>query len=105
MKVYSIEQPEVYAVSGQELRIHWNIKEVVAPGMDEPQTQWEADEALCFVYDTRAQIIEKIIGSAMDTGAEIAKINNKETNPEEYAAYQAFRAEAKALADGWLNKE
>ena len=101
MKVYSNDKPEVYAVSGQELRIHWNITEIER----DEDTVWEANEALCNVKDTRDTMIEKIIGSVHTAGAEIALINNKDTDPEAYAEYQAFRAEAKALADGWLNKE
>jgi hypothetical protein len=105
MKAYFNEQPDVYAVSGNELRIRWNIQEVPAPSIDDtPATQWEANEALCSAFDNRNQIIEKIIGSVMDTGAEIAMINNRDTRAAEYAEYQAFRAEAKALADGWVNR-
>jgi hypothetical protein len=103
MKVWSGDKPEVYAVSGQELRIHWDIQEVTKEGMDgNDQTTWEANEALCSVFCNRSQIIEAIIGSVMDTGAEIAAINNRETDPEEYEAYQAFRTLAKQLADGWI---
>lgn len=105
MKAYSGEQPDVYAVSGQELRIHWNIQEVQVQRMDdETETQWEANEALCHVKDSRDTLIEKIIGSVHTAGAEIALINNRETDPDAYAEYQAFRAEAKALADGWVNR-
>jgi hypothetical protein len=104
MKVYSGEQPEVYAVSGQELRIHWNIQEIEVQNMDgEVQTQWEANEALCNVKDSRDVLIEKIIGSVHTAGAEIALINNKDTAPEAYAEYQAFRAKAKELAGGLVN--
>lgn len=103
MKVYSTQQPDVYSVSGNELRIRWNIQQVPAPSMDEGNaTQWEANEALCSSFDNRSQIIEKIIGSVHDTGAEIALINNQSTRAADYAEYQAFRADAKALADGWL---
>ena len=103
MKVYSDARPDVYVVSGNNLRIHWDIKEVKLPNMDdEPRTQWEAEEALCSIFDQRATLIEKIIGSVMDTGAEIAAINNRDTEPDEYAEYQAFRMLAKSLADGWL---
>jgi predicted Mrr-cat superfamily restriction endonuclease len=104
MKAYFNEQPDVYAVSGNELRIRWNIQEVPVPSMDdEPRTQWEANEALCNVKDSRDTLIEKIIGSVHTPGAEIALINNKDTDPEAYAEYQAFRAEAKLLADGWIS--
>jgi hypothetical protein len=101
MKVYSGEQPEVYAVSGQELRIHWDIQEIQVQNMNGNQTQWEANEALCNVKDARDVLIEKIIGSVHSAGAEIALINNKDTAPEAYAEYQAFRAKAKELAGGF----
>jgi hypothetical protein len=105
MKVYFDQEPSVYDKSGLELRIRWGIRQVSAPSMDdEPRTQWECNEALCSIYDNRAQLIEKIIGAVHDTGAEIALINNRDTKPDDYAAYQAFRAEAKTLADGWLNQ-
>jgi hypothetical protein len=105
MKVYSGEQPQAYEVSGQELRIHWGIQEITKEGMDGPETQWEANEALCNKSDSRPVLIEKIIGSVYSVGAEIATINNSESDPEAYAEYQAFRTQAKALADGWLNKD
>lgn len=100
MKVYSSTEFETYQVSGSELRIHWNAKQV--PVKDSEDLQWEANEALCNTYDNRSQLIEKIIGSVMDTGTEIAAINNKDDDPESYAEYQAFRTQAKQLADGWL---
>lgn len=105
MKTYSNEQPETYQVIGKTLRIHWNIQEVTKEGMDGTETVWEADEALCDKGDSRDKLIEKIIGSVYSTGAEIAAINNAADKPEAHAEYQAFRQEAKDLADGWLNKE
>jgi len=102
MKVYSSEQLPVYQVSGQELRIHWDAQEVSTSGIDdEPRTQWEQNEALCNVSDSYGQLVAKIIGSVYDYNAEFAAIND---GGEKYAAYQAFRAQAKQLADGWLNK-
>ena len=103
MKTYSAEQLPTYQVSGQELRIHWDAKEVPAFSMDdEPRTQWEQNEALCGVADSRGQIISAIIRSVYSVDAEFAAINNAEDDPAEYAAFQAFRAEAKRLADGWF---
>lgn len=102
MKTYSAEQLPTYQVSGQELRIHWDAKEVPAPSMDEPRTQWEQNEALCDVADSRGQIISAIIRSVYSVDAEFAAINNAEDDPAEYAAFQAFRTQAKLLADGWL---
>jgi len=101
MKTYSSEQLPTYQVSGQELRIHWDAKEVPAPGMDELSTQWEQEEALCNVFDNYGQLVAKIIGSVYDYTAEFAAINE---GGEKYAAYQAFRAQAKALAQGWIDR-
>lgn len=102
MKVYSSEQLPTYQVSGQELRIHWGAKEVPAPSMDdEPRTQWEQEEALCDVSDSYGQLVAKIIGSVYDYNAEFAAIND---GGEKYTAYQAFRTQAKALAQGWIDQ-
>ena len=98
MKTYSAEQLPTYQVSGQELRIHWDAKEVPAG----EETQWEQNEALCGVADSRGQIISAIIRSVYSVDAEFAAINNAEDDPAEYAAFQAFRTQAKLLADGWV---
>lgn len=103
MKVYSSEQLPTYQVSGQELRIHWDAQEVPAPSMDdEPRTQWEQNEALCNVSDSYGQLVSKIIGSVYDYNAEFAVIND---GGERYEAYQAFRIQAKALAQGWMDSK
>jgi len=95
-----------YEVSGTDLRIHWNIelKSRTDDITSETYTYWYANEALCNIYDNRSILIEKIIASEYDTGAEIATINNKDTKPDEYQAYQDFRTLAKTLADGWINR-
>ncbi len=102
MKVSAGRQFETYEVSGQELRIHWNIVEKTQQEMDgSTVTFWEADEALCSRFDDRATLIQKIIGSVYSIADEIATINNQLSKPDEYAAYQAFRTQAKQLASGW----
>jgi hypothetical protein len=98
MKVFSNTQLPTYEVSGQVLRIHWDAQEVPAPSFDEPRTQWEQNEALCQVSDSYGQLVAKIIGSVYDYNAEFAAIND---GGEKYATYQAFRVQAKALAEGW----
>jgi hypothetical protein len=70
----------------------------------EPRTQWSANEAVVSVASNRSQIIEAIIGSVFSTGAKLAIINNQSADPVVYAAYQSFRAQAKQLADDWLNQ-
>lgn len=106
MKSYSTTKPEAYQVLGSALRIHWDMVEMTREGMDgQPETQWESNEAVCSTTDDRHTLIERIIGSVYSTGAELAAINNKDSKPDEYAAYQALRIKAKELADGWLNRE
>jgi len=100
MKTYASEPFETYALSGQELRIRWNQTSFDKDG----QTVYEADETVCNFMDSRASLIQKIIGEVYDVGSEIAVINNKENKPEEYAKYQAFRQQAKDLADSWINR-
>lgn len=103
MKAYSQTEPKPYAVSGNELRIHWNIEQVTAPDMEgKDQKQWVANEALAFVHDTRDILIEKVIGSIYTVKQELAIINNHQSDPQTYADYQELRAKAKTLADGWL---
>lgn len=99
MKTYSDEQLPTYQVSGQLLLIHWDAKQVSAPSMGEPRMQWEQNEATCNSANDRGQIISAIIGSVYDYNAEFSAIND---GGEKYAAYQAFRTQAKALADGWF---
>ena len=97
MKVYSDNKLETYQVSGHELRIHWDQQQVER---SDSEIAWESNEALCNVYDDRPTLIQKIIGSELALQDEIAIINNQTDKPEAYAEYQAFRAKAKALADG-----
>jgi hypothetical protein len=106
VKTEAGRQFDVYEVSGQELRIHWNIQQKTKEIMDgEVVAYWEANEALCNKSDDRAALISKIIGSVYTIPDEIATINNKDSKPQEYADYQAFRVQAKALADGWLSND
>ena len=97
---FSSDQLPAYQPSGQELRIHWDAEEVPMPSMDDtPRTQWRQKEALCNIADDYGTLVAKIIRSQMSVDAELATINN---GGERYAAYQAFREEAKALAKGYL---
>lgn len=99
MKVYSDEQLPTYQVVGQTLLVHWDGEQVPAPSMVELRMQWEQNEAVCTISDTRGQLISKIIGSVYDHNSEFAAIND---GGEKYTTYQAFRTQAKTLADGWI---
>ena len=106
MKTESSYQFQVYEISEQELRIHWNIEQKTKKDDEGNITiYWQANEALCNKLDDRSTLIQKIIGSVYKVADEIATINNAEIKPEQYTEYQAFRTQAKALADGWVNKE
>lgn len=103
MKTYADHPFDTYEPSGCEVRIHWNIKEVPAPSMDdEARTQWEANEAVCGYHDDRGTLISTIIRSEYSLDRELAAMNNRDEEPEQYAEFQAFRVLAKTLADGWI---
>ena len=105
MKAYSATEPDVFAVSGDELRIHWDATKLTMKDMDDvEQTTWVANEALVKVHDTREKIIEKIIGSVYTIQEEIALLNNKDERPEDYGVYQTVRQTAKDLATQWVNQ-
>jgi len=99
MKVQSTDKPDVYAVSGRELRIHWGIRQVTREGMEGPETYWEAYEALARPTDAYPVLVESIIRSQYTTSQELAAINS---GGERYQAFLDFRQQAKALARGWL---
>jgi hypothetical protein len=106
MKVSSSTPLPTYQVLGNKLLIHWNEQIVERPNMDNEATQnYEYDEARAFTYDTREQLIEKIIASVYSISQELATINNKDRKPNEHDSYHAFRLQAKALADGWLERK
>ena len=103
MKTYSQTKPQDYAISGNEVRIHWDIQEQTVEDMDgQTQTQWVANEAVVMVHDSREAMIEKIIASVYSVPQEIAVINNRDEKPEQYDEYQQLRQTAKQLADGWV---
>jgi hypothetical protein len=103
MKTFSGREFQTYEVSGTDVRVHWDIQETQREDLEGVSTtQWEAEEAVCGVSDSRSELIEKIIAAKYTVQKELATINNKDVDPESYQAYQAFRAEAKALADGWI---
>jgi len=98
MRVNSNDKLPVYQVIGPTLRIHWNYEEV--PESESTPAGWSCDEAAVPKTASRNQIIEAIIATKYQTpGAEFAAINN---GGQEYDDYQALRATAKSLADGWM---
>jgi hypothetical protein len=87
-----------YEVSGSEVTIFWDEQ----TEQREDKTVYSYAYCVVSVYDDRAAIIEKIMATQYTTGAEIAALSN---GGESAAAHEAFRTEAKALADGWLTEK
>lgn len=65
--------------------------------------QSKLDYAMAYAKGTlsryRDRAIESEIGKTYSEGAQIAILFNRDAHPEEYYAYQAFRAECKARVD------
>ena len=98
MRVNSDTKLPEYQVIGSTLRIHWDYEEV--PATEDTPAGWSCDEAVVPKTASRDKIIEAIIATKYPTfGSELAAINN---GGAEYEDYQAFRALAKSLADGWF---
>lgn len=57
------------------------------------------DRGECALKLYRNKEIEREIGRKYSEGAQIAILYNKDSDPDEYAAYQIFRAECKAKVD------
>jgi hypothetical protein len=105
MKVSSSTPLPVYQVLGSKLLIHWNEQTTDREDMDGSVSRvYEYNEARAFTYDTREHLIEKIIASVYSMAQELATINNRDRKPDEHDSYHAFRVQAKALADGWLQR-
>jgi hypothetical protein len=94
-----------YQEFGEKLHINFDEQEIIVKNMDDTErVAYEYTTAVSLTTASRAQLISDIINSKYSVGAEFAAINNAVDNPEEYATYQAFRAQAKQLADGWISK-
>jgi hypothetical protein len=98
MKVTSYTKLNTYEVDGNDLAIYWNEQEH-EPKENENEIYWTYDHAQAFASDSRNVLIEKIMATKYPTyGAEVAAICN---GGESAAEHEAFRVQAKALADGW----
>jgi hypothetical protein len=100
MKATSYSQLNPYEFNGRYLTIYWN-EEAHEPKEDETEPFWTYDFCYAETGDSYGALVSKIIRSQYTVDAEFAAINN---GGEDYEAYQAFRAQAKALADGWVNR-
>lgn len=102
MKTHTDSILPTYQILGPALRINFDEQSVVVDHMGQTHTAYEYQTAVVELGASRSMIIEAIIACKYSTGAEIATINNAATDPKAYDRYQAFRVQAKALADGYL---
>lgn len=85
--------------------IHSLVKQIreCADRTERIALQLKLDYARAYAKGTlsryRDLAIEREIGKTYSEGAQIAILFNKDAHPEEYEAYQAFRAECKAKVD------
>jgi hypothetical protein len=99
MKTVSSQKLHDVEIRGGVVRLNFDAKEVTKEGMNGPEMYWECLTASFPEGSTREVVIQAVIGTRFSLADEIALINNQVTKPDEYAAYQAFRAKAKTLAD------
>jgi hypothetical protein len=101
MKYTQASTPQnTYQPSGGILQIYWDEQEKHRETDEGTETYYQYRICTVPVTSNRGQIIEAIMATEYTTGAEFAAINN---GGEDYQVYLAFRATAKALADGWLD--
>jgi hypothetical protein len=101
MKATSYTKLNTYEVDGNDLTIYWG-EEAHAPQDDEVEPYWTYEACRANATDSRAALVEKIMATRYPTyGAEIAAMANGGSDAEEH---EAFRAQAKSLADGWVSR-
>lgn len=96
MKAVYDTKPDTYFVSGNELRIRFDIVEVEGA---EGVKAWECQEALVNKWASRSQIIEAVMACLYPTpGSEFAAILN---GGEDAQKHSDARVMAKELAQAW----
>lgn len=104
MKTQSDTKLPIHAVLGEMLHINVNEAEIEIKDIsDNVRISYQYDTAIISKYANRGEIISAIVSSVYPTNAEIATINNKDSNPVKYAKYQSFRDTAKTIADSIVN--
>jgi tRNA isopentenyl-2-thiomethyl-A-37 hydroxylase MiaE len=104
MITISDDELPLYQVLGTTLRINHShsVVDRIDTMTELTKTEQHYITAICDITADRNTKIEAVMASVYSPSAEIATINNKESEPELYADYQAFRILAKTLADGWV---
>ena len=85
---------------GGKLKLHFDSTQQTD---DKGKVTWYCTTAEVQPAASRGEIIEAVIRTKYSLSAELATINNATDQPDEYAAYQLWRAKAKQLATDALN--
>ena len=101
MKFETNDRPKTYAISGNELRINFDIKEVERedPVTKEKRTVFIGEEVVVPKGASTSTIIETIIASRYSVGAEFAMVRRLDTDSEK-VEYLSFVQLAKDLGYG-----
>lgn len=95
---------ETYQTFGDKLHVNFDETEITISNLDGTKRKaYEYTTAVSTSYANRDKLIEDIIRSKYTLSSELAVMNNQAERPDAYAAFQNFRMQAKALADGWLS--
>lgn len=93
----------IYSILGDKLYINFDERLNTVKNMDGTEhTSYVYNSCISSIYTSRDGLISNIIRSKYTIDDEIALINNEVDKPEDYSEYQAFRAQAKVLADDWF---
>jgi hypothetical protein len=100
MKFETNTKPADYQVSGQELRVNFDVIEAEREDLDGTKTKvYRGEQVVVHVMATASEITEAIVASKYSTGAEIA-LNRKPDSDPDKVAYLAFVETAKAKGKG-----
>lgn len=86
----------------------YNLMKQAREGDRSPETREKIAYARAYIQGDEAlnkyrdRAIAREIGKTYDSDAQLAILFNKDSHPEEYEAYQVFRAECKAKVDAEL---
>ncbi len=98
MKFETNDLPQTFEVSGQELRVNFDVKEIEREDMDgEKRKSFAGEQVVLPVAATRSQIVEAIVATRYTTGAEIA-LNRLPDDNADKQEYLAFVEAAKVIA-------
>jgi len=101
MRITSYTQLDTYEAQGPYLNIYWD-EQAHDPKEGETEPYWTYEMCRAMTLDTYGQLVVKLIRHRYSVDDEFAAINDGGERHEEFLAW---RQDAKALANGWHNRE